>query len=192
MEESTEKIISHYEKYVSILNSVSNKSAAKSLVDHFGDRLVISPRGLKSDQGGNPGDLVSFSLSVASAAKKISPTLSVPASTLVKVSLLHELGRLGDLDEDLYMPQDSDWHREKLKQNYKYNDDCSKMGVSHRTLWFLSHFGFKISMQEYLAILTSQGLHLAENQFYGSAANSNPIIVGLQAARGIVLNSLST
>ena len=40
------------------------------------------------------------------------------AKSLVKISLLHELGKLGDPENELYIPQDSDWHREKLGQNY--------------------------------------------------------------------------
>ena len=105
----------------------------------------------------------------------------------MKVSLLHEIGRIGDLDHDLYVAQDSDWHREKLGQHFKYNDNCPKMSISHRTLWLCSYLNIDLTQDEYLSIVTSQGLHLPENQFYGNL--NNPIISGLQASRGIVLST---
>ena len=188
MEDLSEQIISQYQKYISILSKVCNKESVEMVAEHFGERLVLSPRGLKDLEGGNPGELISFSLRVATAIKSLSSQMSASTKSLVKVSLLHELGRLGDLEESLYLEQDSDWHRERLGQNYKYNEKCSKMGVAHRTLWLLNHFGIKLTRDEYLAILTSQGLHLNENQFYGYDSVKNPTIIALQAARGIIFS----
>ena len=188
MIDQTEKLVSSFEKYSGVLSKVIDKDSHNKLLDLFGERLVVSPRGLTSSDGGNPGNLISFSLSVASAAKSISTSIGNTKS-LVKVSLLHELGRIGDLENDLYVPQDSEWHREKLGQNYKYNDLCPKMTISHRTLWLLGHVGVALTRSEYLAILTSQGLHLNENQFYGHDGARDPLVVGIQAARGIAFQA---
>ena len=188
MIEQTEKLVNSFEKYISVLSKVADKHLVENISEKFGERLVLSPRGLTEKDGGNPGGLIDFSLSVASASKSISSVIG-DTKSLVKVSLLHELGRIGDLENDLYVPQDSDWHREKLGQNYKYNENCPKMSISHRTLWLLNNCGAILNREEYLAILTSQGLHLNENQFYGQEANRNPIIIGLQAARGVALQA---
>jgi hypothetical protein len=188
MDNST-KIFNQFNRYISILSKVSDEKNVSLLTDKFGERLVLSPRGLTDEDGGSPGSLIEFSLSVAQVAKEIGDKYGNTKS-LVKISLLHELGRLGDFDEgkELYIPQDSDWHRDKLGQNYKYNDSCSKMNISHRTLWLVNNLGFSLTQDEYMAILTSQGFHLTENQFYGKSASKNKTISCFQSARNIVLS----
>ena len=70
------------------------------------------------------------------------------------------------MEQDYFIDQDSDWHREKLGQMYKYNEDLNKMSVSHRTLFLLQHFGIELAKDEWLAIQLAQGSHFEENRFY--------------------------
>jgi len=182
-----EELVGQYEKYCEILGKVSSAAAVEKLNAVFGERLVMAPRGLTEEDGGIAGELVGFSLRVASEAKTLSSSFGHTKS-LVKVSLLHELGKLGCLDggEELFIIQDSDWHRDKLGQTYKYNENCPKMNTAHRTLWILSHLGFDLSREEWVAINVSQGMHLPENQFYGRSLNS--VAAGLLCARLSVLH----
>jgi hypothetical protein len=90
----------------------------------------------------------------------------VPISSILKVGLLHDIGKLGDLETDYFVEQDSDWHREKLGQLYKYNEDLEKMSTSHRSLYLLQHFGVNLTKDEWLAIQLAQGSHFEENRFY--------------------------
>ncbi|HIB01804.1 MAG TPA: hypothetical protein EYO31_08085 [Phycisphaerales bacterium] len=184
---SAENLIVQYEKYCDIMKKVAGAPAVERLSDKIGERLVMAPRGLTVEDGGTPGALIEFSLAVATTAKALSSHFGDTRS-LVKVSLLHELGKLGDLRKgaDLLIPQESDWHREKLGQMYKYNDACSKMNVAHRTLWMLSHLGFELTREEWMAINVSQGLHLQENQFYATSIDG--LAAGLLAARSAVLH----
>ena len=73
------------------------------------------------------------------------------AKSLARISLIHELGRLGDPEEglDLFVPETSDWHREKLGRHYKYNELCPKMAIAHRTLYYIAKFGFHVT-KEYI------------------------------------------
>jgi len=182
-----ETLVSQYEKYCEILGKVSSKEAVTRLTEVFGERLVLAPRGMTKEEGGIEGNLVDFSLKVATSAKSLSKNFGHTKS-LVKVSLLHELGKLGNVEKgtDLFIPQDSDWHVEKLGQMYKYNDNCEKMNTAHRTLWLLSHLGFDLTREEWVAINVSQGMHLPENQFYGRSLN--PVAAGLLSARLSVLH----
>lgn len=184
---NTEQLVSQFEKYCDVLSKVVGSKSATRLCDELGERLLMCPRGLTEKDGGSPGELITFSLEVASQAKKLASTYGNTKS-LVKVALLHELGRLGGLDagHDLYLVQDSEWHREKLGQTYKYNDSCPKMNISHRSLWILSHYGIEITREEWVAINIAQGMHLPENQFYANALES--ISAGLLAARLSVLH----
>tara|TARA_B100000131_G_scaffold323267_1_gene381217 strand:- start:26945 stop:27517 length:573 start_codon:yes stop_codon:yes gene_type:complete len=187
----TAQLLSQFEKYQDVLKKVIGSEPAKDLCETLGERLLMCPRGLTEEDGGSPGELLAFSLEVASIAKSLSKTYGNTKS-LVKVALLHELGRIGGLDanEDLYVVQESEWHRDKLGQVYKYNDGCPKMNISHRTLWLLSHFGIELSREEWVAINISQGMHLPENQFYGNSLNS--IAAGLLSARLSVLHGNNT
>jgi len=183
----TEQLLSQFEKYSGVLKKVIGPEPAKDLCESLGERLLMCPRGTTEENGGHPGELLAFSLEVASISKSLSKTFGNTKS-LVKVSLLHELGKVGGLspDEDLYLIQDSEWHREKLGQVYKYNDKCPKMNTAHRSLWLLSHFGIDLSREEWEAINVSQGLHLPENQFYANCLN--PISAGLLSSRLSVLH----
>jgi len=174
---NSEQLVSQYEKYISVLKKVLDPDIVDNLISDLGDRLLMCPRGLTEDTGGVPGGLLEFTLGVAGTIKKMGAAKGNTKS-LVKVALLHELGKVGFLDEgsDLYLIQDSDWHRDKLGHVYKYNDKCEKMNIAHRTLWLLSQYGIKLTKDEWLAINVSQGLHLSENQFY---ANVLPSVAAL-------------
>lgn len=183
----SEQLVSQFEKYCEVLTKVIGSPESQRLSDELGERLLMCPRGLTEETGGEPGALVSFGLEVASAAKNLSKTFGNTKS-LVKVSLLHELGKVGGLsnEQDLYLVQESDWHREKLGQVYKYNDKCPKMNTAHRTLWLLSYFQVDLTREEWVAINLSQGLHLPENQFYANSLDA--ISAGLLSARLAVLH----
>jgi hypothetical protein len=178
----TDQLVIQFEKYTAVLKKVLDSGVVDTLIDELGERLLMCPRGLTEEDGGTPGGLIEYSLEVAGVAKRLGSTFGNTKS-LVKVALLHELGKVGQLEtgSDLYLIQDSDWHRDKLGQIYKYNDKCEKMNIAHRALWLLSHYGISLTKDEWLAINVSQGMHLQENQFYANALN--PIAAGLLNAR---------
>jgi hypothetical protein len=154
------------------------------------ERLAVCPRGQTVELGGYPGGLVEFSLDVALKAKSMADFFKVSPKSIVKIALLHELGLMGHLSDEskkLFLDQDSDWHREKLGQNYKYNPECDRMNTGHRTLWMLNELGIRLDYDEFMAILTSQGFHLQDNAFH--AANAPAAACLLQAARQSVFNS---
>ena len=188
MDDNTEEVFEKVEKYFSILKKVLSDEEM-SLIESFDTtRLAICPRGLTEKEGGTPGGLLNFSLDVALTAKSMSKAFGVEAKKAVKVALLHELGRMGSLwDESnqLYILQDSDWHRDKLGQNYKYNPECERMNIGHRTLQMLQDLGINLDREEFISVLTSQGFHLQENAFYASSAPGLAHL--LQAARSVVV-----
>lgn len=185
LEEST--LIKQYEKYVTLLERFFPSEGAKALIEHFGERLVLCPAGLTIDEGGYPGALVDRALRIAQKSKQLVQAAELPVepSSAVRAALVAELGRLGDLDAEgeLYLVQTSDWHREKLGQNYKYNEFCSRTSVPHRTLFLLQHFGLQLTQEEWVAVLTFGGLHLPENAFYGN--KKNDLIDLLQLAKHV-------
>jgi hypothetical protein len=163
-----EKVKSNWETYEKLCKRLSDDNL-NGLLEHLGERLVMCPSSPRIDQGGaHPGGLVEHSIAVTACMRTINQAhkLEIPVNALLKVGLLHDIGKVGGLEHDLFVEQDSDWHREKLGQMYKYNEDLPKMSTSHRTLFLLQHFGVTLNSDEWLAIQLAQGNHFEENRFY--------------------------
>ena len=158
----------NWETYESLCNKAV-KHGMEDLLEALGERLALCPSSPRLSQyGAHPGGLVEHSLRVTSCMRTLNDALemNLPVTSILKVGLLHDLGKVGDLEKDYFLEQDSDWHRDKLGQLYKYNEDLNKMSVSHRTLWMLQHFGITLSNDEWLAVQLAQGSHFEENRFY--------------------------
>jgi len=166
-------IKSNWETYEKLCNKAA-KSGMGDLLEALGSRLITTPCSTHEKDGGcYAGGLVENSLSITSKMRKLAASfdLNVETASILKVGLLHEVGKVGTLEEDLFVEQDSSWHREKLGQFYKYNENLTKATIPDRTLYLLQHFGITLTNDEYYAIRLSQGAHLEENKFY---ANSEP------------------
>ena len=100
----TDKLIDQYESYTKILKKFFPDDGIENFLEAYGTRLVTTPRGLTSDDGGQHGALVDFLCSTALKAREISAGVCDQRSA-VRVALVHELGKLGDLDQDLYIEQ---------------------------------------------------------------------------------------
>tara|TARA_B100000214_G_scaffold370007_1_gene343987 strand:- start:674 stop:1141 length:468 start_codon:yes stop_codon:yes gene_type:complete len=142
----------------------------------------------ETEYNSRPGGLIEHALDVALAMKSINESLSLGVSTssILKVGLLHEIGKIGDEENDWVIEQDSEWHREKLKQNYKYNEEATKMSISHRTLYLLQKFGIKLTQEEWIAIQIAPGSHYEENRFYVGSEPALAIL--LQKAKSLVIH----
>lgn len=176
-----------YEKYFKLFTKYFGEESSKKIEDALGERLSIAPRGQTPAEGGYEGGLIDFSLKIAKQSKLFSEKPDLQAS-LVRVSLIHELGKLGDDHNDQFIVQDSSWHREKLSQHYKYNDLCEKMTFAHRTLYFIAKFGLELNTDEWIAIITSGGFHLEENRFY--ARDNHLLSHTFQVCRCLAENEL--
>jgi hypothetical protein len=182
------QLVQQFDKYASLLKRFFDQTCVDAFVEDYGERLVLCPAGLTVNDGGHPGALVDRCIRMAQTVKKIvqGAELPVNVTSAVRVALIADLGLLGDPGDgnELYVMQDSDWHRDKLGQRYKYNEVCSRVSPSHRTLFILQSYGMQLKLDELVAVVTSGGLHLPENAFYGN--KKNDLIDVIQLARHIV------
>mgnify|MGYP003115916784 CR=1 FL=1 len=163
-----EKIQSNWTTLEKLLSRLQDQSIA-TMLEALGERLAMAPASHKKDLPGCfPGGLVQHALDVTISMKNMNESLGfeIPINSILKVGLLHEIGKVGDLENDLFVEQDSDWHREKLGQMYKFNERLDKMSTSHRTLYLLQNFGVNLTSDEWIAIQVAQGFHFEENRFY--------------------------
>jgi hypothetical protein len=145
--------------------------AALDMCDCISERLALAPASSKlSHHCAFPGGLVEHSLRVLNVAYQLvkATNMNVNRQSLVLVALFHDLGKLGYAEEgtDYYVPQDSQWHRDKLGEMYKTNNDIQFMTVPHRSLFILQEFGVKLTSEEYVAIMVHDGFSLDENKKY--------------------------
>ena len=167
---SPEEIAANFDKYRSLCERLGDRApAALELVDHLSERLALCPASSRKDyHHAIPGGLVDHSLRVLGNSMKLCKTFGweLPKDSLIIGCLFHDLGKVGDHENDYYVPQDSDWHREKLGEMYKHNKEIQYMTVPHRGVWLCQHFGLKLSQDEFLAIMLNDGQYDEVNAPY--------------------------
>ena len=78
----------------------------------------------------------------------------------------HDLGKVGDLENDYYVPNESEWHRKNQGKIYNHNPKLQYMTVPDRAIWLLTQFDIKLTEAEYLGIKLTDGLYDKANESY--------------------------
>lgn len=188
MTNDIEKIKSNWHTFEKLCKRLSDENL-NNFLEALGERICICPSSMKKDQPGcYPGGLISHALDVTSAMRSLNDafSLDLPIGSIIKVGLLHEIGKVGDASTPWHVDQDSDWHREKLGQIYKFNENLERMSISHQTLYLLQSFGISLTKEEWIAIQLSQGSHFEENRFYVGSEPTLAIL--LQNSKSIVIH----
>ena len=85
---------------------------------------------------------------------------------LVFSAINHDLGKVGDSTQDLYLPGKDEWRKKNLGEVYSYNNEVAFMTIPDRSLFLLQEAGIKYSLNEMLAIRTHDGLYEESNKAY--------------------------
>lgn len=189
MELTAEQIAENFEKYRSFMEKLGDRAEpALALVDGLGERLALCPASSRKEYHlPIPGGLVDHSLRVLGNALKLVKAFGwdVPKDSLIVACLLHDIGKCGLVNDDgnvidYYIPQDSDWHRDKLGEMYKKNKDMPYMTTRDRSIHMCQHFGLQLTKDEYLSILLNDGFVLDENKPY--CMKINPLVFSVMTA----------
>lgn len=166
---TAEEIEHNFMKYRSLCEKLGDRSpAVLALVDHFGERLALCPAsGKKNYHLSIPGGLVDHSMRVLHNALTLVKAFGwqLPKESLIIAALFHDLGKVGDLDNDYYVPAEQ-WRAEKQGELFTYNPDIKFMSNPHRSIFLCQHFGIKLTTDEMLAILLNDGFVVEENKAY--------------------------
>lgn len=165
------EIISNFEKYKKILLKVSDRNEEiQNFIDKYGERIATAPGHDRNNRhAGQPGGFVRRSLTTLTTARDLCgmsafADKNISLDSVIVVSLLHDIGRIGDDVGDYYLPQTSSWHVEKGNL-YTYNPNIRRMTHPHRGLYLLQAEGIKLTQDEWIAIATQSGAG-EENKFY--------------------------
>jgi hypothetical protein len=172
----TQYLEEFWNKYSSLFKKAFGDNAnTQKFLDAFGERIVLAPASHKVDQKYcEVGGLMKQSIDIAIAMKKIAEALDLETSptSILRIALSHDLGKLGTEDQEYFLDQDSDWHREKLGAMYKFNDKVPRMPVPHLSVFLVNSYGLELTLEETRAIMTSGGLGRDENKSYGFVNSS--------------------
>ena len=142
--------------------------------EDFKDRMMFAPASAKGHyHNAMPGGyvehvlhIISHSLELKQVWEKNGAMINFTDEELVFAAMHHDLGKIGDLDNEYYIPQTSDWHRTNRGEIYTHNPDLSYMKVPDRGLWLLQHYGIKVTEKEYIGIKLTDGLYDEANKSY--------------------------
>jgi len=150
-----EKLLSFYKKYEDriILMPAAHKKEYHSAfpggyIDHV-NRVVKGALTLSGVWGEFGADMTTFT-----------------QEELVFSAINHDLGKMGDEENESYIPQTDKWRKEKLGEDYMFNKKVAFASVPDRGLFLLQSHGIQYSFNEMLAIQTHDGLYDAANEKY--------------------------
>ena len=165
--------LSNIEKYIS--DKKDRKQKLLNFYKKYEERIILMPAAHKKEyHGAYPGGYVDHVNRVVKAAIDLHTlwdTFGVDTTTYTKEELVfsainHDLGKMGDADNDAYVPQTDQWRRDKLGENYMFNKKLPFASVPDRTLFLLQSHDISYSFNEMLAIQTHDGLYDAGNEKY--------------------------
>ena len=178
MKLTAEQIQDNWNKFLSIIDehiSEPRCSELKAFYEQYAERIMLMPASHKKEyHNAFPGGYVDHVLRVVQCALKLNKVwvdMGVDTSTytveeLVFAALNHDLGKMGDEQNESYIPQTDQWRKEKLGEDYKFNDHLEYMSVPDRGLHLLMSHGITFSKNEMLAIKLHDGLYDDANKPY--------------------------
>ena len=174
---SAEQIQNNWTKLIDTIEGFISDDRKENLLkfyDDFKERMMFAPAsGREHFHNAMPGGyvehilhIIRFSLQVKELWGKNGANINFTDEELVFAAMHHDLGKVGDLEHDYYIPQTSDWHRINRGEIYTHNPQLQYMKVPDRGLWLLQHYGVKVTDKEYICIKLTDGLYDEANKAY--------------------------
>ena len=174
---SAEQMQNNWKKLLDTIEGFIGDDRKPQLLEmykHFEERMIFAPAsGREHFHNAMPGGyvehvlhIIQYSLQLKEVWEKNGANINFTDEELVFAAMHHDLGKVGDLDEDYYIPNESEWHRKNQGKIYSHNPKLQYMKVPDRALWLLQHFGVKVTDKEYLGIKLTDGLFDDANKSY--------------------------
>jgi hypothetical protein len=179
-----EQLQDNWEKLLQLIEDMfegERKTRLLEMYKDLEDRMVVAPASGKEEYHNcHVGGYVEHVLHVVDTARKMEKTyidcggfVDWTEEELVFSALHHDLGKVGDLEEEYYIPQDNDWRRKTLGEVYTHNTNIDNLRVPDRALWLLQYYGVKVSLIETLSIKLADGMYDEANPYYLKVFNAD-------------------
>ncbi len=155
--------------------SGDRKEKLLNFYNKFSERLILMPAAHKKEyHNAFPGGYVDHVNRVVRCALKQyelwkeegTDITTFTIEELVFSAINHDLGKMGDEEQDSYIPQTDKWRKEKLGEDYTFNNKVPFASVPDRGLFLLQSHDIKYTFNEMLAIQTHDGLYDPANEKY--------------------------
>jgi len=171
IQENWNIFIGNIEKYI----SSPRKEKLLEFYEKYQERISLMPAAHKKEyHNAFPGGYVEHvnrvvrcSLKQAELWKEEGADMDTfTIEELVFSAINHDLGKMGDEENESYIPQTDKWRRDKLGEDYMFNKKVPFASVPDRGLFLLQSHNVQYSFNEMLAIQTHDGLYDSANEKY--------------------------
>jgi hypothetical protein len=174
---SPEQMAENLAKFYSLVDKYISGNRKDKLLEMYKDieeTLATSPASTKiSHHNAFAGGYLDHVIRVTEAAlvfekvwDKFGQNKNYTTEELAFSALNHDLGKLGTNNEPVYIPNQSQWHRENQGLMFNYNPAITHMRIAERSLFVLQKYGIQVSENEFLAIRLHDGLYEEANKQY--------------------------
>lgn len=175
---SAEEIVSNWDTFISNIDeyiSEPRRSKLKDFYTKYQERIMMMPASHKKEyHSAFPGGYVDHVNRVVRCAVKQlllweSEGCDITTFTLEELvfsAINHDLGKMGDDQNEAYIPQTDQWRKDKLGEDYTFNTKLSFASVPDRGLFLLMDNDIKYTFNEMVAIQTHDGLYDEANKKY--------------------------
>ncbi len=174
---TAEQIAKNWEQLRSLIDNTfegERKEKLNKMYDHFEDRMCMAPAsGKEQYHYAHVGGYVEHVLHVVDCALKITnlwaaegATINFTTEEVIFAALHHDLGKVGDMDKDYYVPQESEWHRKNRGEIFTHNGELQYMTVTDRAIYLLNQFQVPMTENEYVGLRLTDGLYEDANKSY--------------------------
>ncbi len=178
MKLTAEQIQENWDTFISNIEAHITGDRKQALIDFYNkyqERIMLMPAAHKKEYHNSfPGGYVEHVNRVVRCALKQAKLWeeegcdmsTFTTEELVFAAINHDLGKMGDENNESYIPQTDKWRREKLGEDYMFNKQVPFSSVPDRGLFMLQSHGVVYTFNEMLAIQTHDGLYDAANEKY--------------------------
>ena len=172
-----EQIVENYTKFLALIDEHISEPRKQQLLDFYNtyaDRISTMPASSKEHHhnafvGGYVDHVmrvVNIALNLKEVWNAFGGTDNYTTEELVFSAINHDLGKMGTAEHEMYLPNDSEWHRKNQGAMFKMNSAPDFMPIQDRSLFLLQQHSIPMSMNEWIAIKAHDGLYDDANKAY--------------------------
>jgi hypothetical protein len=173
-----EQIQANWEVFLNNINTHITGDRKEKLIEFYKkyeERIILMPAAHKKEYHNSfPGGYVEHVNRVVRCALKQyelwkeegADMSTFTLEELIFSAINHDLGKMGDEENESYIPQTDQWRKDKLGEDYMFNTKVAFASVPDRGLFMLQSHGIVYTFNEMLAIQTHDGLYDEANKKY--------------------------
>ena len=175
---TAEQIKENWDEFLGYIETHISSPRKEKLLEFYNkyeDRLMLMPASHKVQYHncfpGGYVDHVNRVVKGALATHKVWEAFDADTSTytieeLIFSAINHDLGKMGDENNEAYLPQTDNWRKTNLGEMYVHNKALPFLSVPDRGLHMLQSHGISYTTNEMLAIKLHDGLYDPANEPY--------------------------